>query len=97
MSLEFFGGPYDGLAITLDQVAAYAWEVVIRSCRGYQVFALMPPPAEWDRRAADEWAPDELSDGYAYELILRPGAVPEYRDAVLDRGFEAALADGWIV
>ncbi len=97
MQLQFFGGPYDGLVLTLDQVATYAWEVIVRSGRGYRGFALMPPLAEWDRLAADGWAPDEPFGGYAYELILRPGALPEYRDAVLDRSFQAALAGGWVV
>ena len=97
MLVQFYGGPYDGLSLTLDQAATCAWEVVIRSHRGYRGFVLMPPLAEWDRLAADGWAPDETLGGYAYELILRPGAPPEYRDAVLDQSFKAALADGWVV
>lgn len=97
MQVQFFGGPYDGLSLTLDQVATYAWEVVIRSRRGYRGFALMPPLAEWDRLAADGWAPDEPFGGYAYELVVRPGVQPEYHDAVLNRAFEDALHRGWVV
>jgi hypothetical protein len=81
----------------MDQVATYAWEVVIRSHRGYRGFALMPPLAEWDRLAADGWALDKPFGGYAYELVVRPGALPEYRDAVLNRAFEGALRRGWVV
>ena len=97
MQLQFFGGPYDGLSLTLDQVAAYAWEVVVRSRGRYRGFALMPPLAEWDRVGADGWAPDEPFGGYAYELIFRPGVPPEYRDAVLNRAFQRALARGRVV
>jgi hypothetical protein len=97
MQLQFFGGPYDGLMLTLDQIAVCAWEVIVRSGGEYRGFALMPPLAEWERLAAGEWSPDDLFGGYAYELLLRPGALPEYRDAVLDRGFETALAEGWVI
>jgi hypothetical protein len=69
---EFFGAPYDGLVLKIEQI--HSWCRLIKAERGDEerLFALMPSPIDWSRVVDGKLPKDGPFDMvYVYEILRR--------------------------
>jgi hypothetical protein len=73
---EFLSGPHDGLILSMDQI--HRWCHLVRAKNGEQetLFALMPPPLDWERVVVNKLEKEGPFDTvYFYELLRSDGAL----------------------
>ena len=89
---EFLGGPHDGLILSLEEIRR--WCHLVRAKNGEQetLFALMPPPLDWERVVVKKLEKEGPFDSvYFYELLRSDDALvfilrsPDEFSAATDR------------
>jgi hypothetical protein len=73
---EFLGGPHDGLILSMEEIRR--WWHLVRAKNGEKetLFALMPPPSDWERVVRNHLEKNGPSNTvYCYELLRSDGAL----------------------
>ena len=71
---QFFGGPYDGLKLNVDQISKLCNITPVATRHGVRLFILIPPLGDWDRLVNGEATKDEpFALLYPYERRFIPG------------------------
>jgi hypothetical protein len=67
---EFLGGPHDGLILSLEEIRRWCHLVRAKNGEKERLFALMPPPLDWEQVVANKLEKNGPFDTvYFYELL----------------------------
>jgi hypothetical protein len=67
---EFLGGPHDGLILSLEEIRRWCHLVRAKNGEKESLFALMPPPLDWERVVVNKLEKEGPFDTvYCYELL----------------------------